>query len=122
MAHDEQKPVSTHGFMRVFLETDTADSAHKIGSILCEQLPASLHPEVTNVRKYWKIEEWFEVVIKFYNTTSIEETLAGVQALSTKWETRIYETEATALWSPEIGGNFAHPQVRWANVECFHQS
>jgi len=122
MSPNEPKPMSTHGMMRIFIEADTAESAHEIGSILCARLPPSLHSEVTSAKKYWKIEEWFEVIIGFQGTTPIEETLTRVQPLSTKWEVRIHETEASAMWAPEIGGSFAHPQVRWAHVECFSQS
>lgn len=122
MLHHERKCVSTSGVMRVFIEADDADSAREVASNLCSRLAAPLSSEIRSVEKYWKIPAWFEVVIGFSDAASIEDALARVQQLATNWDVRIRETDGSAMWSPEIGGTFSHPQVRWVNVECFRRS
>ena len=122
MSYHEPKSVSTNGVMRVFIESDDAASAREVASILCNRLAVSLNWEIRSVENYRKIPEWFEVVVGFSDMTSIEETLARVQELGTRWGIRIHEREATAMWASEIGGTFVHPQVRWANIECFEGS
>jgi hypothetical protein len=122
MSHHEPKSTSTRGVMRLFIESDDASSARGIGLSLSNELPPTLHPVITSVKKYWKIPAWFEVIVKFGNNATIEEMLASVQFLSTKWKVQISETDGNAMWCPEIGGTFAHPLVRWVNIECFHHS
>jgi hypothetical protein len=122
MLHHEPKSLSIRGVMRIFVESDDAISARGVVLGLCSKLPPSLDQEITSVEEYWKIPEWFEVIVEFTNVATIDETLASVQVLSTKWEVRTHETDGNAMWCPDIGGTFAHPLVRWVNIECFHQS
>ena len=119
MLHHNSRGQRTRGVLRFFIDCDGQGSAVLVAEVICDALPARLSAKVKSIQRYWKIPEWFEVVVEFVNEGSVTETLASVKHLAPVWQSNVLESGGYAIWSHEMGGTFVHEMVRWANIECF---
>jgi hypothetical protein len=72
------------------------------------------------VKRYWKISEWFECRSTFDGSMPDESDWNNLlAALGTDWDNKyLGPEEATATWTVSKGA-FCSPDVRFANIEIF---
>ncbi len=110
---------NTTGLLRVFVEATDLDEGTRIASELTELIDELLNPRIESVEAYWKIPGWFEVLIRIPSGNSIESAWTQLQPLCTDWHLSKNDTEVSAIWSFENGGNSVHPKVRWISVNLY---
>lgn len=102
------------GLVRLLVETSEEAEASRIAELIVDELRDLAGLQEKKVTKYWKIPEYFEVllVLRVTNSGAWCEKVTGV--LGTGWET-LRETEA--IWNPGEGHSFLVNEARWAQVE-----
>jgi hypothetical protein len=77
----------------------------------------------SQVDRYWKIREWYELLVRLRARGATAGSAATVErisaALGTAWTFRQVGEDADAVWRREDGGRFVDPRVTWANLQCF---
>lgn len=78
----------------------------------------------TGAKRYWKVPEWFEVVVVLRLVTEPHSTFADILSSLGQGCQRSNTTaeERSAVWNSGPDANFYSPIVRWANVELFPES
>lgn len=107
------------GVLRAFVEAADPDQGRKIAEELRTLIHERLEAQPARVERYWKIPEWFEVLIQLQGVDTIESSWSQAEPLCSRWHLTKTQDELNAVWSREIEGEVVHPQVRWLSVNFF---
>src|SRR5690606_13017606 len=108
------------GYLRYFIDLSDEQSANASAAMVGDALRATGVVAVkTTIKPYWKISEWFEVVIDVETQgRSAQVFLFAIQAIGTGWQMQ-YDCEA--IWNDGDGSTFIDPHVRWAHFEFLEE-
>lgn len=109
------------GVLRAFIDVTDSIEGEKVAEELRKLLHQSLVAQPAHVQRYWKIPEWFEVMIELKGLDEVELSWHLVEVLCSTWQVSKTTDELSAVWSCEMGGEVAHPKVRWLSVNFFPQ-
>jgi hypothetical protein len=103
--------------VRIYIETEDIQDGMDIVNLFEKQFsPIPLVGQ--EVKRYWKIPEYVEVITKFDPENKIEDLFeALINQLGTGWEYGGSEDEKWAIWNPSDLSSFSISKARWANVE-----
>jgi hypothetical protein len=113
--------LSMTGVLRAFVEAANPDEGRRIADELRALICETLEAQPARVEQYWKIPEWFEVLIELRGVGTIESSWPQAEMLCSKWHLSKMPYELNAVWSPEIEGEAVHPKVRWLSVSFFQR-
>lgn len=107
------------GVLRAFVEATDKDQGKKIAEELRTLIPGSLEAQSARVERYWKIPDWFEVLIELQGVDAIDSSWKLAETLCSQWHLTKTQHELNAVWSHEVEGEVVHPKVRWLSVSFF---
>ncbi len=110
---------NTIGMLRAFVEASSIEEGTQIAGELTKLIDESLGVTIESVETYWKIPEWYEVMIRISNGQTADSAWSKIQPLCTNWQLSRNESGINAIWSTEIGGSVALPRMRWISVNLF---
>ena len=99
--------------VRVCVEVDAQDDA----DALCERIKLALvsigHLRLMAAKPYWKITEYFELLLEFEDLRCEAPEQVAQTALGAGW----LPAGECALWNPGPDSTFIVDEARWASVE-----
>lgn len=105
-----------HAFIKikVFCEVPDSLEAVKIRDQIAARLDVTSRMEFGDVKKYWKIPEYFEISIKVFPKELNEDTLdETANLLGSGWS----KSNFSYVWNAGEKATFVEGHVKWANVE-----
>lgn len=109
--------MTCHGYIhiKIYSLTSSNEEASEVGEKLASFLQEIGETSISNVKPYWKIQEYYECSIEL-NSPSLSEVSVQlvVDLLGKEWE-RIGED--CFVWNYSGDKYFADERVRWASVE-----
>ncbi len=100
--------------VRVFVEVETEDLAKHIASRFGLILAGVGHVVKSTVKPYWKITEYYEVMLVLDSSSEESVCREATALLGTGWEQINVDC---AVWNARDDTTFLVDQARWAQVE-----
>jgi hypothetical protein len=110
--------------LRLFAELPDQAAALSFGNTVQGRIADYGHIRKSELKRYWKVPEWFEISFFLQPSTAPDSAFDGILcSLGQGWERHdISGEEQWAIWNPKDGSSFFSSYVRWANVERFPES
>ncbi|WP_395089497.1 hypothetical protein [Armatimonas sp.] len=105
------------GYLRCYVEAKSAQAAQPIADQIGEVLRRFVQPILKPIERYWKIEEYQEVLFDWQLDESPEKMQRLLlDALGPEWHEQ--DSEA-AVWDFRMHAPLTIPGIRWANLEHY---
>ena len=105
-----------NGFLNIHLFADVSSSkeAYYVGAQLSKTLTPFGKVQICNIKRYWKIPEYFEFSIEL-RSPSLNQSICHeiAKVLGVSW----VEAGGSYIWAASEKNEFTHPSVKWANLE-----
>lgn len=100
--------------IHVFAEVSSECEADIIGSRFSDRLSSFGDTQVTGVKQYWKVPEYFEFSVELSAARLSENDCQKVaDVLGHGWS----ETGSSLIWNPTSDAVLVDPSVKWAHLE-----
>ncbi len=106
--------IQNHLSLHLFVETSLKEDVEAVGNLVADKLSDYGSTTVTGIKKYWKIPEYFEVLVEVqsdYLGSADVPTLANI--VGKNW----IGAGSSMVWNFGEGSSFVDEKVRWANIE-----
>jgi hypothetical protein len=101
--------------LRVFQETPDEQVAKLLSHRVSDVVRAAGYSVVkTSVKPYWKIPEYFEVVIEMTTVPDVGGIEHALEKLGSGW---LHQRPGEAIWNKGENAHFMDESVRWAHLE-----
>ena len=106
--------------LRVMVEAGTMEAALAEAGLLVTALAPEMAVRRVSAERYWKIEEYFELVLDLGEFDDQRAFKAATSKLATSWgSVGGSPDDLHALWVHGRDEGFALPSVRFADLQCF---
>lgn len=104
-------------YLRCYVEAESAAAAQPIADHIGALLEPFVTPTLKPIERYWKIEEYQEVLFEWQLDDSPECAHQAIRdALGPQWEEQY---EADAIWDFRMHAPLVISEARWAQLEYF---
>ena len=101
--------------LRMFQETPDEQVAKLLSHRVSDLVRVAGYSVIkTGVKPYWKIPEYFEVVVEMTTTRERGGIEQALEKLGSGW---LHQQPGEAIWNKGENANFMDESVRWAHIE-----